>query len=121
MDSQPSIERLDYNPEDMNILQWVNLLLPSEEFSTFVCHFPGTNAYKERWEHGDFFISFTLYQNGKEFGKIHSNCVNETGCIELNFDDLIGFNPDPMTGLILAEFTHHKKIFPELYFAHVHR
>lgn len=116
-----STENLNFNKEEFSMLKLATVLLPSSDFVTLVNQFPGGNAVEYWHAKGNFFITFTVYVDGKEIGKIHSNYVNQEGCIQVDFDDLLKFHNPTSSGIIIADYYHHKKIPIELYFANIHK
>ena len=118
MEQQSSI---NYNPQDLTREYCAAMVLPSDEFSTTLCNFPGSNCFKEWDVRGDFFVSCTIYHKGKRIGTAHTRHCDESGYIEVDFEELLQFSNDPVSGLLLIELCHSKRVPVDLYTSHVHR
>lgn len=118
MDIQPYLE---YDPSKVAELQFAAPLLPTKEYSTFVTNFPGMNCFEPYGTSGNFFLSFTFYRGGKKVGELHSNHVDEKGCIQSFFDEFTDFFPESFDGLVITHYHFALNVPPELYVSAVHK
>jgi hypothetical protein len=125
MEHQSLIEDLQrplgYDPASMSVLNSAALLPSTAEYSTVLNLFPGNNAHAPWGTEGSFFVSITIYNDGKKIAKIHSPQCTEKGNIRLDFDELAGMLPCPTKGMMTIEYHHAKDIPVELYTTHIHR
>ncbi len=118
MDVQPP---LAYDPETVRQEYCCGVLLPTDEYTTSITNFPGGNCFPYWDTKGDFFLSCSIFSDGKRHAVVHSKHCNEKGYLEVHIDHATQFSEKPLSGLVLIELTLPKKVPVDLYTAHVHK
>lgn len=118
MDSQPP---LAWDPQIMSMLRFASYLLPTDQYSTVMVNFPGTNCIPHFQSHGDFYHSFQFWVEGKKVADLHGPHCTDQGMVELHFDDVLKGVGEGLSGVVITEFYHSSKVPAEIYFAHFHK
>lgn len=118
MELQPSLR---YTPEGITVLNFAAMMLNPRSFTTRVTLFPGSYATPTFQTWGDFFITFSIYREGKLLGRIHSEQCTTEGVVEVDLDRLTDLYDSDTSLFVHAAYSHTNEVPVELYFSHVHR
>jgi hypothetical protein len=119
LDLQPPL-KVPYDAESLAVLDFAAFLLPRRDYSTIMTVFPGALALDNWSHHGDFFISFDVYGEGKKLGQIHTKHCDENGYLQIDFQELTRLYDPNLTGLLIGHYHHHQRVPIEMYFSHIH-
>jgi hypothetical protein len=118
MDGKPPLNPAD---DGTSVLVQAGFLPATDEYSTFIRHFPGINAHAPWGTRGNFHFEVKVYENGLHVASGRSGDADEKGELHMDLGEVAERCGRPVKGMFVVEYHHAKDIPVELYAFHVHK